>query len=162
MLIFWFYSYFYIFQRLTFIEAYWELKSIEKNNNWELVPLPWEKKFIRVKLVYKVKISLIDELVKHKARLVERQFLQRLGVDIDKVFPYVARLESVRIVVAFASLQRSPMYQLDVKSTILNGELEGNNIRSHIWDCESWYWRKDVQVEASFTSLEQKDRQFLD
>lgn len=101
-----------------------ELRSIEKNLTWELVELPKGKKAIGVKWVYKVKVNPKGEVVKYKARLVARGFLQRHGVDYEEVFAPVARIETVRVVVAHASMQRWKVHQLDVKSAFLNGELE--------------------------------------
>jgi len=100
-----------------------EMRSIEKNN-WELCILPKGKKTIGVKWVYKVKVNPKGEVVKYKARLVVRGFLQRQGIDYEEVFAPVARLETVRLVVAHASLQGWNLHQLDVKSTFLNGDLE--------------------------------------
>ena len=82
-----------------------ELNSIEKNNTWELVELPKNKKAIGVKWVYKVKVNPKGEVVRYKARLVARGFLQRQGIDYEEVFAPVARLETVRVVVAHASLR---------------------------------------------------------
>jgi hypothetical protein len=101
-----------------------EIRSIEKNNTWELCILPKGKKSIGVKWVYKVKVNPKGEVVKYKARLVVRGFLQRQGIDYEEVFAPVARLETVRLVVAHASMQGWNLHQLDVKSAFLNGELE--------------------------------------
>nr|KYP69348.1 Retrovirus-related Pol polyprotein from transposon TNT 1-94 [Cajanus cajan] len=101
-----------------------ELRSIEKNKTWELVSLPLQKKSIDVKWVYKVKEKPKGEVAKYKARLVAKGFLQKAGIDYGDVFAPVARIETVRLVVALASLKGWPMYQLDVKSAFLNGEIE--------------------------------------
>ena len=101
-----------------------ELNSIEKNNTWELVELPKNKKAIGVKWVYKVKVNPKGEVVRYKARLVARGFLQRQGIDYEEVFAPVARLETVRVVVAHASLRGWKLHQLDVKSAFLNGDLQ--------------------------------------
>ena len=63
-------------------------------------------------------------MVKHKARLVAKGFLQREGVDYGEIFASVARIETIRLVVAIASMRRWSMHQLDVKSAFLNGPLE--------------------------------------
>ena len=101
-----------------------EIRPIEKNNTWELCILPKGKKTIGVKWVYKVKVNPKGEVVKYKARLVVRGFLQRQGIDYEEVFAPVARLETVRLVVAHASMQGWNLHQLDVKSAFLNGDLE--------------------------------------
>lgn len=101
-----------------------ELKSIEKNHTWQLMELPKLKRPIAVKWVFKVKRNPAGEVVKHKARLVAKGFLQKEGVDYGEIFAPVARIETVRLVVAIASMKGWSMYQFDVKSAFLNGPLE--------------------------------------
>jgi len=101
-----------------------ELQSIEKNGTWELVKLPKGKKVIGVKWVYKVKHKPNGEIAKYKARLVEKGFLQRKGIDYTEVFAPVARLETIRMIVAAACNIGWSMYQMDVKFAFLNGYLE--------------------------------------
>jgi len=103
-----------------------ELSSIKKNNTWDLVNLPKGKRPIVVKWVFKAKKNPTGEVVKHKARLVAKGFLQREGVDYGEIFAPVARIETIRLVVAIASMRRWSMHQLDVKSAFLNGPLEEN------------------------------------
>ena len=80
-----------------------EIKAIEKNNTWKLVELPDKKKTIDVKWIFKVKLNPDGSVSKYKARLVTRGFLQRYGVDYNELFAPVARLETIRLVVALAS-----------------------------------------------------------
>jgi len=63
-----------------------ELKSIEKNQTWELVSLPHKKRSIAVRWVYKVKVKPTREIAKYKVRLVPKEFLQKLGLDFHEVF----------------------------------------------------------------------------
>jgi hypothetical protein len=86
--------------------------------------LPKGKTTIDVKWVFKVKYKPNGDVAKYKARLVARGFLQKEGIDFGEVFAPVARLETVRMVVAVASYNGWSMYQLDVKSAFLNGLLE--------------------------------------
>ena len=79
-----------------------ELQAIERNNTWELVELPAHTKAIKVKWVFKLKHNADGSIARHKARLVARGFLQREGLDYSEVFAPVARLETVRLVVALA------------------------------------------------------------
>ncbi|PNX76333.1 putative LRR receptor-like protein kinase [Trifolium pratense] len=83
-----------------------------------------KKKKIDVKWVFKVKLNPDGTISKHKARLVARGFLQKHGIDYNEVFAPVARLETVRLVVALACKNRWLLYHLDVKSAFLNGPLE--------------------------------------
>ncbi|PNY14437.1 putative copia-type protein, partial [Trifolium pratense] len=79
-----------------------ELHSIEKNHTWKLVKLPPHKKAISVKWVFKVKKNPDGNIVKHKARLVARGFLQQEGIDYTEVYAPVARMETIRLVIAIA------------------------------------------------------------
>lgn len=101
-----------------------ELQAIEKNQIWELVNLPSQKKAIAVKWVYKIKLNPNGEVNKYKARLVAKGFLQRPGVDYGEVVAPVARIETVRLVIAFAHWHNWRMYHLDVKYAFLNGPLD--------------------------------------
>jgi len=77
-----------------------ELNSIIRNNTWELTKLPANKKTIDVKWIFKLKLNLNDEVVKHKARLVARGFMQKFGLNYFEMYAHVARLETVRLIVA--------------------------------------------------------------
>nr|KYP47011.1 Retrovirus-related Pol polyprotein from transposon TNT 1-94 [Cajanus cajan] len=101
-----------------------ELKSIEKNDTWEMVNLPQNKKVIVVKWVFKTKLKSDGSIAKHKARLVAKGFMQKEGIDYSEVFAPVARLETVRLIVALASWRNWKLWQLDVKSAFLNGSLD--------------------------------------
>ncbi|KAF0931465.1 hypothetical protein E2562_004588 [Oryza meyeriana var. granulata] len=63
------------------------------------------------------------EVIKHKARLVAKGYVQQPGVDFDEVFAPVARIESVRLLLALAAQEGWPVHHMDVKSAFLNGEL---------------------------------------
>jgi hypothetical protein len=101
-----------------------EMASIEENRTWELVKLPAGKRPIGLKWVFKLKKNAAGEVVKHKARLVAKGYVQRAGVDFDEVFAPVARLDSVRLLLAIAAHCGWSVHHLDVKSAFLNGELE--------------------------------------
>ncbi|GAU32293.1 hypothetical protein TSUD_63100 [Trifolium subterraneum] len=101
-----------------------EIKSIEKNNTWRLVDLPAQKKPITVKWIFKIKRNPDGGIVKHKARLVARGFLQQQGIDYNEVYAPVARMETIRLVIAIASSMNWSPSHMDVKSAFLNGPLE--------------------------------------
>lgn len=101
-----------------------EIKSIEKNETWSLVELPKGAKTVGVKWVYRTKSNEHGDLVKHKARLVTKGYSQRYGIDYLEVYFPVARIETVRTIVALAAQQRWNIYQLDVKSVFLHGQLK--------------------------------------
>jgi hypothetical protein len=101
-----------------------EMASIEKNKTWELVDPPEDKTVIGLKWVYKTKYKEDGTIQKHKARLVAKGYSQKPGVDFNETFAPVARMETIRIVLALAAQLELPVYQLDVKSAFLNGELQ--------------------------------------
>lgn len=100
-----------------------EIESIERNNTWELTTLPDGAKTIGVKWVFKTKLNEAGEIDKCKARLVAKGYAQQYGVDYTEVFAPVARLDTIRMIVALAAQQGWNIYQLDVKSAFLHGEL---------------------------------------
>ncbi|CAJ2677657.1 unnamed protein product [Trifolium pratense] len=101
-----------------------EIASIEKNATWSITQLPPGKKPIAVKWIYKLKHLPNGTIAKYKARLVAKGFLQKQGIDFSEIFAPVARIETVRLVVAIANHFRWEFVQLDVKSAFLNGKLE--------------------------------------
>ena len=101
-----------------------EIDAIEKNQTWDLVDIPADKTSIGVKWVYKTKLNEKGELEKHKERLVAKGYAQKYGVDYDESFAPVARMDTMRAVLAIATQNKSPMNQMDVKSIFLNGILQ--------------------------------------
>jgi hypothetical protein len=101
-----------------------EIDSIEKNKTWDLVDFPSHKKSIGVKWVYKTKLNEKGQIEKHKARLVAKGFSQQPGTDYSETFAPVARLDTVRTLLAIAAQHKWKVYQMDVKSTFLNGFLD--------------------------------------
>ncbi|GJU87479.1 retrovirus-related pol polyprotein from transposon TNT 1-94 [Tanacetum coccineum] len=101
-----------------------KMKSIEKNDTWELKTLLKCQKAIGVQWVYKAKKKAKGEVEKYKARLVEKGYKQKHDIDYEDVFAPVARLETIRIIIAIAAQYRWKIYQMDVKSAFLNGLLK--------------------------------------
>ena len=101
-----------------------ELLSIQRNGTWELVDLPEGKNVISLKWIFKTKFLPDGSIQKYKARLVARGFLQQQGIDFEETFAPVARFETVRLILALAAHKQWKIFQFDVKSAFLNGDLE--------------------------------------
>jgi len=93
-----------------------EMTSIEASSTWKLVDPPAHAKPIGLKWVFKVKKDAAGIVTKHKARLVAKGYVQRQGIDFDEVFAPVARLESVRLLLAHAACEGWAVHHMDVKS----------------------------------------------
>lgn len=98
-----------------------EIQSIEKNQTWSLTTLPTGAKAIGVKWIYKTKLNELGDVDKFKARLVVKGYAQEYGVDYTEVFAPVARMDTVRMIIALAAQKGWGIYQLDVKSAFLHG-----------------------------------------
>ncbi|KAG7551914.1 Zinc finger CCHC-type superfamily [Arabidopsis thaliana x Arabidopsis arenosa] len=101
-----------------------EISSIEKNKTWDLVELPVGAKAIGLKWVFKIKRNSDGSINKYKARLVAKGYVQRHGIDYDEVFAPVARIETIRFIIALAASNGWEVHHLDVKTAFLHGELK--------------------------------------
>jgi hypothetical protein len=101
-----------------------EMDAVEKNCTLELADLPRGHSAITLKWVFKLKRDEAGAIVKHKARLVARGFMQWEGIDFDDTFAPVARMESVRLLFALAAQEGWRVHHMDVKSAFLNGDLK--------------------------------------
>jgi len=100
-----------------------EIKSIEKNQTWTFTELPVGAKRIGVKWVYKTKNNEHGKIDKYKVRLVAKGYSQKHGVNYTEVFAPVARMDTVRMIIALAAHKNWRIFQLDVKSAFLHGQL---------------------------------------
>nr|GEY56417.1 putative ribonuclease H-like domain-containing protein [Tanacetum cinerariifolium] len=91
---------------------------------WILVDLPFGKKATGAKWVYRKKKDEQGVIVRNKARLVAQGHRQEEGIDYDEVFALVARIEAIRIFIAFASYMGFIVYQIDVKSAFLYSTID--------------------------------------
>ncbi|KAH9763962.1 Integrase catalytic domain-containing protein [Citrus sinensis] len=98
-----------------------ELNQFERNNVWELVPNPEHQSIIGTKWVFRNKMDESGVVIRDKARLVAQGYNQEERIDFDETFAPVARLESIRMLLAYACHKDFILYQMDVKSAFLNG-----------------------------------------
>ncbi|GJR45074.1 putative ribonuclease H-like domain-containing protein [Tanacetum coccineum] len=96
-----------------------ELLQFKIQKVWTLVNLPYGKKAISTKWVYRKKKDERGMVVRNKARLVAQGYKQEEGIDYDEVFAPVAKIEAIRLFLAYASFMNFLVYQMDVKSAFL-------------------------------------------
>ncbi|WVZ75490.1 LOW QUALITY PROTEIN: hypothetical protein U9M48_023536 [Paspalum notatum var. saurae] len=101
-----------------------ELENFERNHVWDLVEPPPNCRPIGTKWVFKNKQGEDGMVVRNKVRLVAHGFCQKEGIDYEETFAPVARLEAIRILLAFAASKGFKLQQMDVKSAFLNGFIE--------------------------------------
>lgn len=93
-----------------------EFQAIQRNDTWDLVAAPMNKKIIGLKWIYKTKFNANGEVQNYKARLVARGYVQEKGIDYEDVFFPVARLETVKLILSIAAHKEWQVYHMDVKS----------------------------------------------
>ncbi|KAK1615067.1 hypothetical protein QYE76_020584 [Lolium multiflorum] len=101
-----------------------EMGSMYDNKVWTLVELPDSRKAVENKWIFKRKTDADGNITVYKARLVAKGFRQIQGVDYDETFSPVAKLKSVRILLAIAAFFDYEIWQMDVKTAFLNGDIE--------------------------------------
>ncbi|MCI19300.1 retrovirus-related pol polyprotein from transposon TNT 1-94, partial [Trifolium medium] len=101
-----------------------ELEALAKNQTWIYVDLPPNVKPIGSKWVYKIKHRADGSIERYKARLVAKGYNQIEGLDFFDTFSPVAKLSTVRILLAIASIKNWHLHQLDVNNAFLHGELQ--------------------------------------
>ncbi|GJY24617.1 retrovirus-related pol polyprotein from transposon TNT 1-94 [Tanacetum coccineum] len=102
----------------------YELNQFARNKVWTLVPTPYGKTIIGPKWVFRNKRDKTRIVIQNKARLIAQGYNQQEGIDYDETFAPFARLEAIRIFLAFATYMNFIVYQMDVKSAFLNDKLK--------------------------------------
>ncbi|GKE29782.1 retrovirus-related pol polyprotein from transposon TNT 1-94 [Tanacetum coccineum] len=118
-----------------------ELNQFAKNKVWILVLAPYGKTIIGSKWVFKNKRDETGIVIKNKAKLVAQGYNQQEGINYDETFAPVARLEAIRIFLAFATYMNFIVCQMDVKSAFLNGKLK-----------EEVYVKQPLGFESEFSN----------
>ncbi|GKC35565.1 putative ribonuclease H-like domain-containing protein, partial [Tanacetum coccineum] len=101
-----------------------ELLQFKLQQVWTLVELPNGKRVIGTKWVYRNKKDERGIVIKNKARLIAKGYTQEEGINYDEVFAHVARIEAIRLFLAYASFKDFMVYQMDVKSAFLYGKIK--------------------------------------
>ena len=103
-----------------------ELLQFQRNDVWTLVPRPEGEHIIGTKWIFRNKTDEESNVIRNKARLAAQGYSQIKGVDHDETFAPVARMESIRILLALACQLKFKLYQMDVKIAFLNGMFKEN------------------------------------
>src|SRR5271156_4015906 len=101
-----------------------ELDQIIKNDTWKLVPRPSDKNVIGTKWIFRNKMNEEGTVIRNKERLVCKGYAQREGIDYTDTFSPVSILEAIKLFLAYATLKDFKVYEMDVKSAFLNGDLK--------------------------------------
>ncbi|GJW90085.1 retrovirus-related pol polyprotein from transposon TNT 1-94 [Tanacetum coccineum] len=131
-----------------------ELHEFERLEVWELVPPPDKAFVISLKWIYKVKLDELGGILKNKARLVARGYRQEEGIDFEESFAPVARLEAIRIFLAFAAHMNMVIYQMDVKTAFLNDTRRSTSGSIQLLGDRLVSWSSKRQKSAAISSTE--------
>ena len=101
-----------------------EIATLEANNTWSFISLLVHKKPIGCKRVYKIKHEADGSIEKYKARFDAKCFIQRKGLDYTETFSLVAKMVSIKTLLALAIVKDWHLSQLDVNNVFLHGDLE--------------------------------------
>jgi hypothetical protein len=100
-----------------------EMATLDPNATWELLALPKDKKEIGCKWVYKVKHNGDGSVSRYKAILVAKGYAQTYGIDYEETYSLVAKMTTVRTIIAMAAAKGWSLHQMDVKNVFIHGDL---------------------------------------
>ncbi|GKA80563.1 retrovirus-related pol polyprotein from transposon TNT 1-94 [Tanacetum coccineum] len=101
-----------------------EIHEFDHLKLWVLVPRPIGVMIIALKWIYKVKLDKYGDVLKNKARLVAKGYRQEEGINFEESFAPVARIKAIRIFITNAATKNMIIYQMEVKTAFLNGDLQ--------------------------------------
>ncbi|MCO5583892.1 hypothetical protein L7F22_037808 [Adiantum nelumboides] len=101
-----------------------KMDALYINETWELAPLPKGKKPIGCRWVFKIKHNSVGSVSRYKARLVAKGYAQTYGIDYEETFAIVAKMETIRAIIAVATTKGWILHQMDLKNAFLHGDLQ--------------------------------------
>ena len=101
-----------------------KIHAIEKNRTWKLVEQIQDKKIVGVKWVHKVKLNPDGSIQKKNARFVAKGYSLQFGIDYNDTFALIAKFDTTRTFIDMVAQKGWNLYQIDIKSAFLNGELK--------------------------------------
>nr|GFB72031.1 retrovirus-related Pol polyprotein from transposon TNT 1-94 [Tanacetum cinerariifolium] len=110
-----------------------EIHEFDQLQVCELVPQPNCVMIIALKCIYKVKLDKYGDVLKNKARLVAKGYQQEEGIEFEESFELVFCIDAVCIFITNAASKNMTIYQMDVKTAFLNGELKEEVYAPRVW-----------------------------
>ncbi|MCO5562654.1 hypothetical protein L7F22_016282 [Adiantum nelumboides] len=120
-----------------------EMDALYGNETWELVSLPKGKKPIECRWVYKVKHNSDGNISRYNARHVVKEYEQTYGIDYEETFALVAKMTTLRAVIAMAAAKGWILHQMDVKNAFLHGDLQEEE---YIWSSHQAFKIQVTQI----------------
>ena len=137
-----------------------EINSMKSYKVWDLIDLSPRRKTVGNKWVLNIKHKVDGTIDMYKARLVAKGYTQQERIDYEETFSPVVRFASIRLILAIIARMDLELYQIDVKTTFLNGELDEEIYMDQSLDFKlKGHERKVCKLKGSIYGLKQASRQ---